>query len=73
MVNTLMSWFYNIFDWGLDTWSAFFSVDKLFSLLITFFIIFMTVRFFIKPIMGGSDGVSSSIRAARRAARRKDK
>lgn len=53
--------FYNVFDFCLDTWSAFFRFNNWYSYFMTFVIIFFSTKYFIVPIIGGRSGSSDTV------------
>lgn len=58
--------FYKVFDFCLDTWSAFFRFSGWFSFFFTFIIIFFATKYFVLPIVGFRVGSSDVVKASRR-------
>lgn len=69
-VSKIQEMIYNVFDFCLDTWSAFFKYKNWFSFFFTFIIIFFATKYFILPITGFRVGSSDVVRAATKSTKK---
>lgn len=64
---------YKVFDFCLDTWTAFFRYNNWFSFFFTFVIIFFATKYFILPITGFRVGASDMVRIASKSNKKSNK